>query len=245
LDNDPFAGNDNRGSADNVWVDKDTGDLIIVESSFGDAAAGVGADTEPGVLRVPITYDNGSGEIAIGAWSQKMILNPTKDPNTTPRFERGHWSSYDSVNNIAYFFDPGDSGDTPPFQVDVYALDLDTGLTTSYMNVDDSVTLFLNNNFGDKVEFFSLAAPGVLGDFNQNNKVDAADYIVWREDGANPLPNDGGAANAAARYNVWRQNFGNPGAGGGMGVGAAVPEPSALALALLGLLPFALRRRAA
>jgi hypothetical protein len=47
------------------------------------------------------------------------------------------------------------------------------------------------------------------GDFNEDFKVDAADYVVWRKNGANPLPNDGGAATANARFDLWRANFGN------------------------------------
>jgi hypothetical protein len=74
---------------------------------------------------------------------------------------------------------------------------------------------------------FSL---GLDGDFNQDGKVDAADYVVWRKNGANPLPNDGGLTTATARFNLWRANFGNmqmP--GGGSFVSSQVPEPSALA----------------
>jgi hypothetical protein len=235
LDNDPFAGNDNRGSADNVFVDKDTGDLIIVESSFNDTAAGVGSgDGEPGVLRVPINYDNGSGQIAVGAWAQKMILNPTKDPGDTFK-EHGYWSTYDSANNIVYFFDPGASGETPAFQVDVHALDLDTGVTTSYMNVDDSVALFFggtNEPFGDKQVFFSL---GVAGDQNGDNVVDARDYVLLRKLNPNIINNPG-----LGIYTGWRSNFGT-GTGAGFG-GQAVPEPASVGLVLLGLAAFGMVR---
>jgi hypothetical protein len=85
--------------------------------------------------------------------------------------------------------------------------------------------------------------PGLLGDFNGDDKVDAADYVVWRKNGANPLLNDGGAATAAARFDLWKANFGEmamPGGGSGNG---AVPEPTAGLLALLATAFISLNRR--
>jgi len=244
LSNDPAAGADLKGQADNIFVDKDTGDLIIVESGFGDTANGVGSgDHEPAVLRVHPNYDNGSGQISFGTWETKKFLNPTKDPGDT-FLERGSWSDYDSVNNVVYFYNPGAGGDTPAFEMDIYALDLDTGVTASYMNVDDSVSLFLGDNFGDKAIAFTLAAPGLLGDFNSDGKVDAGDYATWRKNEvANaPLANDNGVGNQAARFSLWRANFGKPpGAGSGLD-GGSVPEPASALLFVLGLAAFSLRR---
>ena len=92
----------------------------------------------------------------------------------------------------------------------------------------------------------STGAAPLLGDYNNNGTVDAGDYAVWRKNGANAaLPNDGGAADQAARFTLWRQNFGKPpGAGSGVELsGASVPEPSTMALLLIGLVGFATRRR--
>ena len=57
----------------------------------------------------------------------------------------------------------------------------------------------------------------LTGDFNEDEKVNAADYVIWRknETANSPLPNDGGAADQAARFDVWRSNFGDMGGGGG------------------------------
>jgi PEP-CTERM motif len=63
---------------------------------------------------------------------------------------------------------------------------------------------------------------GLAGDYNHDNKVDAADYVLWRKDPASFGGNPAG-------YNTWRSNFGNP-PGSGLGSGA-VPEPSAIMLA--------------
>jgi autotransporter-associated beta strand protein len=94
------------------------------------------------------------------------------------------------------------------------------------------------------------AAPvGLAGDFNSDGKVDAGDYATWRKnETANlPLANDNGVGNQAARFSLWRANFGKPpGAGstGGLGTnGGAVPEPSSIALCMLGLVALATTRR--
>jgi hypothetical protein len=236
VSNNPAAGEDERGKTENVFVDQDTGDLIVVESGFNDMADGVGPDHEPGVLRVPVDYDNGMGEIEFGTWKPKVILNPTKDPGDT-FLERGHWSAYDSAKDTVWFFNPGAAGETPTFEMDIYALDLNTGMTTSYRNVDDSVSLFLTDSFSDKAIFVNFAAAGIAGDYNNNGAVDAADYVVWRENlnTTNTLPNDpNGGTIDNDQYNTWRSNFGKS-AGIGSGNLNAVPEPTTAVVALMGL----------
>ncbi len=89
---------------------------------------------------------------------------------------------------------------------------------------------------------------GLPGDFNSDGKVDASDYVVWRKSGNSSLPNDNGAADSAARYSLWRANFGNPpGSGAGLD-GTEVPEPMSLGLLLVavagsGLLSHRVRQR--
>jgi hypothetical protein len=92
----------------------------------------------------------------------------------------------------------------------------------------------------------SVVAAGVPGDFNNDGKVDAADYVVWRknEGTTNTLPNDGGIGGTvgAAHFNLWRANFGNmqmPGSGSG----APVPEPATLTLVAMAALVAARPRR--
>jgi hypothetical protein len=94
------------------------------------------------------------------------------------------------------------------------------------------------------IEINSEAPPGLPGDFNQDGKVDAADYVTWRKNTANnPLPNDDGLTTQADRYNLWRGNFGDmAGSGGGAG---AVPEPDTfvyIVFAAAGLFLWGVRR---
>jgi glucose/arabinose dehydrogenase len=87
------------------------------------------------------------------------------------------------------------------------------------------------------------------GDYNDNNVVDAADYIRWREANGTTttLPNDFiGGTIGPAHYNQWREHFGeilgtNPVAGASSG--GLVPEPAtALLLAMASLVGYAIIR---
>jgi fibronectin-binding autotransporter adhesin len=78
----------------------------------------------------------------------------------------------------------------------------------------------------------STGGGGLDGDFNNDGKVDTADYVVWRKtDGSQ----DG--------YDDWRANYGRTSGSGSSLVGGAVPEPSAIALVILGLAAGAFARR--
>src|SRR6185503_1862704 len=83
------------------------------------------------------------------------------------------------------------------------------------------------------------AAPGITGDYNNDGKVSAADYVTWRNNigTTNVLPNDpAGGTIGAAQYNNWRSHFGeHSGAGSGLS-SAAVPEPASMSLVAFGLL---------
>ena len=65
----------------------------------------------------------------------------------------------------------------------------------------------------------------LTGDYNENGTVDAADYVLWRD---NPAAHGGDPAG----YNTWRENFGKTLAGGGLASGSAVPEPASFLLAV-------------
>src|SRR6185436_12866356 len=77
---------------------------------------------------------------------------------------------------------------------------------------------------------------GLAGDFNNDGKVDSADYVVWRKNAGtmNVLMNDPhGGTIGSAQYNTWRANFGQF-APGGTASTQAVPEPSTGTLVLFG-----------
>ncbi len=66
----------------------------------------------------------------------------------------------------------------------------------------------------------AITPGGLDGDYNNDGKVDAADFVVWRK-------TDG----SQAGYDTWRANFGNAlGSGAAVGSAAGVPEPASIAL---------------
>ena len=85
--------------------------------------------------------------------------------------------------------------------------------------------------------------PGAVpGDYNQDGRVNAADYTVWRNNlgRSTALPNDDTPGVAADDYARWKTHFGET-AGSGAGGVAAVPESATLvllSLAAIGLLRF-------
>jgi hypothetical protein len=90
----------------------------------------------------------------------------------------------------------------------------------------------------------AVVPPGVAGDYNGNGKVDAADYVLWKNGG--PLLNEVSGVTPGnvtpEDYDAWRARFGN---NSGSGSGAAVPEPASAALLLIGVATLGWRRRSA
>jgi len=99
----------------------------------------------------------------------------------------------------------------------------------------------------DNLQVQTLDIPVVLGDYNGNGTVDAADYVVWRDNPAS-LINEGASIGMVdqADYDFWKANFGQPAVGSGAIVAGAVPEPGALSLlaiaAAAGVMRFTNRR---
>jgi hypothetical protein len=73
-----------------------------------------------------------------------------------------------------------------------------------------------------------ILSVGLSGDYNQNGVVDAADYVVWRNNlgSTTNLTADGDVNGIvdSGDYNYWRARFGNT-AGATSSSTAAVPEP--------------------
>jgi hypothetical protein len=100
---------------------------------------------------------------------------------------------------------------------------------------------------------YHLRVAGLLGDYNGDGVIDAADYTVWRDvlEGGGSLLNDPTPEDVdETDYDYWREHFGETlgsgsGANGSASASAAVPEPATIGLALVGLLPLVGRRRGA
>lgn len=96
------------------------------------------------------------------------------------------------------------------------------------------------NNPGDNnyklTSLLAAPAPKIDGDFDADGKVDARDYVIWRDTLGSTTDlradADGSLIISQADFIHWRNNFGT---GVGVGAGAGVPEPSALVLMVFGL----------
>jgi T5SS/PEP-CTERM-associated repeat protein len=88
-------------------------------------------------------------------------------------------------------------------------------------------------------------AVALLGDYNQDGTVNAADYTVWRNNlgSLTALPNDNTPGVDAGDYDRWKTHFGeSAGSGSGIGSNAAVPEPATLGLLVVAIIALAYRR---
>jgi hypothetical protein len=113
----------------------------------------------------------------------------------------------------------------------------DAGRTTPYWTIVDP-------NVSRDVEFFNYVETDA--DFDGDNDVDGADFLIWQRNLGSGTTQPQGDANGdqavdGADLAVWRDAFGQVGVAP---AAAAVPEPSALALAGLFAAAMALRRRA-
>jgi fibronectin-binding autotransporter adhesin len=86
-----------------------------------------------------------------------------------------------------------------------------------------------------------VSAAAVIGDWNGDTKVNAADYVTWRKD-----PNSFPPGGIPDGYVTWRENFSQTSSSGSnlSGAPSAVLEPGALALVGLALGMILSRRRA-
>jgi hypothetical protein len=138
-------------------------------------------------------------------------------------------------------------GATPNFFVGTGAISNGVVFTALTGTVSASIPLIPGENA--IVDTNLMVPSGVLGDYNGDTLVNAADYTTWR----NNLGGDAAAAFAPGTrdpmnggpinqldYDFWKTRYGmGPGAGGGLGLGStAVPEPGCgwLVVAGFGLL---------
>ena len=98
----------------------------------------------------------------------------------------------------------------------------------SFANYATTATITSGRNV--KVDYLVQAVAMLLGDYNENGAVDAADYVVWRNQmgSGTALPNDDTPGVGNDDYTRWRARFGNTLAGSSAEAAVAVPEPAAI-----------------
>jgi hypothetical protein len=109
-------------------------------------------------------------------------------------------------------------------------------IDANFSVVGGQLSLALPSFNGNDAYFLMLTAPvasNLLGDFNGDGTVNAADYVVWR--------NTNGTATA---YEQWRSHFGQTSGSGANGpLSESVPEPATFVTLLAGILLFGFKTR--
>ena len=162
---------------------------------------------------------------------QFLIIDPTRNSNTYPATSGGGQLFYFDPNEAATYKTVREFNFYPGFGIPANGL----GDLLSVAEGDDGELYAMFAN-GDVKR---IAAPPLAGDYNGNGTVDAADYVVWRDNvgTTNSLSNDliGGVI-GPDHYNQWKSNFGATNLLQSSASGLAVPEPRSCILALLSLL---------
>jgi hypothetical protein len=174
-----------------------------------------------------------SGSVANAVQTTKPILEQAfllvriDHLGTTSDFDNGYlWVNplLDAEPNIATAdakYEPPTSRDFTYNRVRVFSGNNQT--VSSVVNpyaVFDIDEIRIGTTFADVTPH--TTAGGQQGDFNGDNTVDAADYVVWRD-----------SIMTDETYNQWRSNFGAGTAAGATTAAAApVPEPVALVMSL-------------
>jgi hypothetical protein len=117
-----------------------------------------------------------------------------------------------------------------------YVLVLPVGIGTGDLFGTGRTDLVVAGNTEDHGALYAVLAntPELAGDYNYNDTVDAADYVVWRKTLGTSMPNysgadgDGNGVVDQDDHAVWRAHFGQtlPMVGSGSLVAAAAPLPA-------------------
>jgi len=156
----------------------------------------------------------------------------------------GNTADHNTWNGISVdsndFISLSDAGATGPRQTDGSLPILDFLRLKSGSNLIDAgidVGLSYNGLAPDLGAYELVVATGLLGDYNDNGEIDAADYSKWRDTmtGGGALTNDPTPGTVdESDFTYWRDHFGETlGSGAGSQSASYVPEPSTLLLMLM------------
>ncbi|MGD9635371.1 MAG: PEP-CTERM sorting domain-containing protein, partial [Pirellulales bacterium] len=244
------AWNDWWWAVDNISVEVPAAPSVLrIDTNTGRGFL-VGGDVISTTIKSIDIASNGgklSGATATGlSGASGMEKADGSDAGTTAGDSPGEqWEKLSSTNNRifeAFLF--GSSTFLNTRTVDLGVI-FDKTTPVAQRDVTFSYTTATADSITGVVQYFT--APGVTGDYNNNGKVDAADYTVWRDKlGSNStLPNDSTPGSVTqADYNVWKTNYGQSIGGGGALDVAAVPEPATFTLVALVLGLLSIRSRA-
>jgi hypothetical protein len=167
-----------------------------------------------------IDEDHGQADVALNGKTPNDIFTPTNSPQFT------------GVENLTRYLgvkmELNNTGDT----------NLNYGwIGIKVTNEADATAQVVG--WGYETEYGVPILAGTTGarggDYNNDGKVDTADYVLWRKGGDLQNQTVTAGANTPEDYTPWRINYGatSPGSGSGLGAGNAVPEPGSALLSLI------------
>jgi hypothetical protein len=215
---------------------------------YGDcAASGIRADLA-GTFSVLLNWQNSTGRLLslddrlVNVASVRSGLSgETLTPSVPSFFEHGIYTPYESPE----FGEAAITGTwnnwqlTSDGRIPVPGGGFRTGspYSITFGLNDATLSLTVPSQWYDGPGVIVTGAQSVLysaviaGDFNDDKRVNARDYVTWRK-----------SAGSQADYNLWRSNFG----AGTSSAGQTIPEPSSASLFMIGgiaiLLPMRRRR---
>ncbi len=163
-----------------------------------------------------------------------ISLNKTLDVPNTPNTREPREIALDADGNLFFSGYAGSGSDN-------IIMELPNATDVANWNEANVAVFYSSPDYtsfnGMDVAVSEPTVEGLLGDYNENNVLDAADYTVWRDALAvgGTIPNDptGGIA-TQDDYDYWKAHFGATlGSGAGAIATSAVPEPGSFALVIL------------
>jgi hypothetical protein len=208
--------------------------VLFNASASSSTLANMQAAWGAGVNFIPVTnwtdLTNGGDTIAI--WSSLASYQAETQSSMSPRRTTSNAAAVVAYDNSAAAGWPANNNAGSIFMPNLTATPSAGG---SWLRSDNTNSSPPQPVFAEVVDhpggdtgspgFVPGIATQLAGDFDGNGIVDAADYVIWRNN-----------AGPASDYTLWRANFGKTAGAGSVVDAASVPEPSNYAMSLIAIL---------
>jgi hypothetical protein len=231
------------GSSDAFFGNPDpTGGIFVPGTITQNASTGIGWLYQQ--------YEEESPDVDQPAFTKLMLVDFGDGGDSMP--DAMEWEVIEEIDmsavpsgwfRLGLDYDPATGQVIATFDDETFTFTTDTNrLGSFFVGYREAIT-------GDQSRLDKLNPPiydvvtagpgGIAGDYNNSGAVDAADYVVWRDNQNtnNTLPNNSlPGPIGQAHYDQWRANFGKASAVGAIGQAGGVPEPASCLLIAIAML---------